>query len=154
MHLTNTSTNPSFADDDDTNSYSQSFASAEHTNVHLETCFNLKEFSLEFRSDSTAMDQFLPTNKMDIVQNLEKHCLRELYGDCMSESLPSASFKKVSVREDDLTLASTLFATDNENVGCHEEIQGEYYKVHYTYIQLTEINYGNGIIFRCIRQRS
>ena len=141
MHLTNTSTNPSFADDDDTNSYSQSFASAEHTNVHLETCFNLKEFSLEFRSDSTAMDQFLPTNKMDIVQNLEKHCLRELYGDCMSESLPSVSFKTVSVRGNNLTSASTLLVTGKGNNGNLEEIKGEYYEVHYTYIQLTETDY-------------
>jgi len=66
----------------------------------------------------------------------------------MSESLPSASFKTVSVRENNLTLASTLLTTGKESNSYHEEIQGKYYEVHYTYIQLTETNYENGIVFR------
>ena len=52
MGITNKSTNPS-STGDDTDSNSQSFASAEHTNeidVHLEPCFaglNLQEFSIK-----------------------------------------------------------------------------------------------------------
>ena len=152
-------TNPSFTDDD-TYSNLQPFASAENTNeddVHQETCFsgfNLQEFSwtidtlTELRSDSTTIEQSIPARKMDLLQTLEKHCLRKLYGDCISESPPSVSFKTVSVRENNLTLASTLLATDNKNNGSHKEIKGKYYEVHYTYIQLIETHYENGIVFR------
>ena len=163
MGITNKSTNPSVVDDN-TNSYSQPFASAENTNeneVQLETrVFALQECPwtidnfADLQYDSSSIEQFLPKNKMNSLQTLEKHCLRKLYGDCMPESLPSASFKTGSVRENNLTLASTLLPTDKENDGCHEKIPGEYYEVHYTYTQLTEINYGNGIIFRCIGQRT
>ena len=148
----NKPTNPSFTDDD-TYSNLQPFASAESTNeddVHLENCFsvfNLQEFSwtidtlTEFRSDSTTIEQSIPARKMDSLQTLDKHCLRELYGDCMSESLPSVSFKTVSVRGNNLTSASTLLVTGKGNNGNLEEIKGEYYEVHYTYIQLTETHY-------------
>ena len=162
MGITNKSTNPSVVDDN-TNSYSQPFTSAENTNeneVQLETrvfaiqeCpWTIDDFT-DWQYDSSSIEHSISARKMDSLQTLEKNCLQKLYGDCMTESLSSASFTTVSVRENNLTLASTLFATDNENVGCHEEIQGEYYENHYTYTLLTEINYGNGIIFRCIGQR-
>ena len=134
MGITNKSTNPSVVDDN-TNSYSQPFTSAENTNeneVQFEThVFALQECpwtidnfadlqydfsSIEQFLPTNKMEQFLPTNKMDSLKN----CLQELYGDCMTKSLPSASFKKVSVREDDLILASTLLPIDNEYDGCHE----------------------------------
>ena len=165
MGITNKSTNPS-STGDDTDSNSQSFASAEHTNendVHLEPCFaglKLQKFSFKIynltvlHSVSSTIQQFLPANKMDLIQTLEKSCLRELYGDCMTESLPSASFKRVSDGENNLTLASTLLAMGKGNDGNHEQIQGEYYEVHCTNMRLSEINDGNGIIFRYIGQRT
>ena len=165
MGITKKSTNPS-STDDDTDSNSQSFASAEHTNendVHLEPCFaglKLQEFSFkiynltDLRPDSSTIERFLPANKMDLMQTLEKHCLQELYRDCMTDLLPSASFKRVSDGENNLTLASTLLAMGKGNDGNHEQIQGEYYEVHYTNMRLSEINDGNGIIFRYIGQRT
>jgi len=132
MGITKKSTNPSVIDDN-TNSYSQPFASAENTNeneVQLETrVFALQECPwtidnfADLQYDSSSIEQFLPKNKMNSLQTLEKHCLRKLYGDCMPESLPPASFKTGSVRENNLTLASTLLPTDKENDGCHEKSQ-------------------------------
>ena len=147
MGITNKSANPSVVDDN-TNSYSQPFTSAENTNeneVQFEThVFALQECPwtidnfADWQYDSSSIEHSISARKMDSLQTLEKNCLQELYGDCMTKSLPSASFKKVSVREDDLILASTLLPIDNEYDGCHEGIQGEYHEVHYTYTQLTE----------------
>ena len=77
MGITNKSTNPS-STGDDTDSNSQSFASAEHTNeidVHLEPCFaglNLQEFSIKIynltvlHSLFSTIQQFLPANKITL----------------------------------------------------------------------------------------